>query len=327
MTRVTVFGAGAVGGYLAWHMGHAGVDVSVVARGAHLDAIKLEGLTLQAQGEPAGTVRVTATDEPRSLGVQDVVFVTLKQPSVAASVEGLKALSAPDTKFVFITNGVPWWMEPELDFLDPRRQLATLIPTARRVGAVARISSHVEAPGRVATDAASARFILGPGGDGASAATQEIVALLEGAGVEATFAANLRPAIWDKLYLNLGFGLLAAIMGLQVGQVASQPEARQILADLLEEIRRLASSRGVAMTLADSVITDPAIRASSHMPSLLQDLLKARPAEIDALVIAPLALARSAGLSTPVLDIVAALITTKARALGSYAFDGMLHIG
>src|SRR5690606_10095443 len=104
---VTVFGAGSVGGFLAWHMARAGLDVSVVARGAHLDAILRDGLTLETQGTSAGTLPITATDDPHSLGVQDVVFVTLKQPGVAASIDGLKALAGPDTRFVFVVNGIP----------------------------------------------------------------------------------------------------------------------------------------------------------------------------------------------------------------------------
>lgn len=327
MTRITVFGAGSVGGYLAWRMARAGLDVSVVARGAHLEAIRRSGLTLETPEGSAGAMPIIATDEPRSLGVRDIIVVTLKQPGVASSIEGLKALAAPDARFVFIANGVPWWLEPELNFLDPGGRLAALVSPPRRIGGVARMSAHIKAPGCVAMDTASARFILGAGGDEASASAQEIVALLAGAGIAATFEADLRPTVWDKLFLNLGFGLLAAILGLPVGQVATQAEARQLLADLLIEVRRLAERRGVVMTLTDSVITDPAIQSSPHLPSLLQDLLKGRPAEIDALINAPVLLARREGVSTPTLVSLAALITTKARALGVYSGDGILCHG
>jgi len=325
--RITVFGAGSVGGFLAWHMARAGLDVAVVARGAHLDAIRRDGLTLETQGTSAGTLPITATDDPHSLGVQDVIFVTLKQPSVAASIGGLKALSNPDTRFVFVVNGIPWWMEHELGFLDPGGQLAGFIPQSQRIGSVARISTHIDIPGRVSMDTASARFILGPAGHEASDSAQEIVSLLTSAGIEAAFTDDLRPAVWDKLFLNIGFGLLAAILGLPVGQVASQAEAQRLLGGLLEEIRLLAKRRGVTMTMPDSIVTDPGIQNSPHQPSLLQDLNKHRHAEIDALITAPLLLARREGISTPVLDSLAALIITKARVLGSYSGNGILHDG
>ncbi|MBN9038330.1 MAG: 2-dehydropantoate 2-reductase [Rhizobiales bacterium] len=318
MSRVAVYGAGAVGGYLAWQFARAGHAVSVIARGAQLAAIRADGITLDVHDRPAESVAVAATDAPRTLGAQDMVIVTLKHPGLAGAVDGLAHLAAAGTPFVFATNGIPWWMEPGLDLLDPGGRLAGAIAPALRVGCIVKASIEVTTPGVVSMDTPSARFIVGPASPDAEDAAGAAFALFEQASIRTTFEPDLRPAVWDKLLLNLGFGLPAAILGLPVGACASQPDMQPLLKELLDEIRAIARAGGVATTIADDVLRDAAILSSPHLPSLLQDLRRGRPAEIDALVAAPLLIARRAGIAVPALERLGALVTAKARALGSY---------
>ena len=323
MSRVAVYGAGAVGGYLAWHLARAGHSVSVVARGAHLAAIREKGLALVAPDKPRESVRVAASDDPGALGPQDIVIVTLKHPGLASAVEGFRQFASVQTQFVFATNGIPWWMEPDLDLLDPDGRLAAVVAPAMRVGCVVKASIEVTAPGLVSMDTPTARFILGPASIDAERAALSAVEFLNGAGIQSSFAADLRPAVWEKLLLNLGFGLPAAILGLPVGICARQPEMQAFLKELFAEIRLIARSRGVELTVPDDIAADPAILSSPHLPSLLQDLQRGRAAEIDALVTAPTLLARRAGLPVPILEKMGALVTAKARALGSYDGPGI----
>lgn len=323
MKRVAVYGAGAVGGFLAWHLARAGHAVSVIARGPHLEAIRANGLVLEPHGGKAHAVRVEASDDPASLGAQNLVLVTLKHPALAGAVDGFRHLAGPETTFVFATNGIPWWAEPGLDFLDPGGRLATVIAPAQRVGCVVKASLEVREPGVVSMDTGSARFILGPGHEEAQQAVTAASALLADAGIETAHAADLLPAVWDKLLINVGFGLPAALLGLPVGAVARQKEILPLRMRLLSEIRAIARSRGVAVGASDALATDPAILASPHLPSLLQDLQKGRAAEIDALVTAPMRLALLAGVDAPVLSMLGSLLTGKARALGCYEGGGI----
>jgi 2-dehydropantoate 2-reductase len=324
MTRVAVYGAGAVGGYLAWQLARAGHEVSAIARGAHLEAIRRDGLRLRRHDGGTVTARVVATDNPATLGPQEAVLVTLKHPALAGAAEALGQLASSGAPVVFANNGIPWWMESELDPLDPGGRLAEAVPAPQRVGCVVKASLEVAEPGVIAMDTASARFIIGPASADALAAASAIAGLFEKAGVAASLAADLRPAVWDKLILNVCFGLPAALLGLPVGATASQPEMRVMAKALLAEVRALAAARGVATTVGDDVLDDASVLSSQHHPSLLQDLNRGREAEIDALVQAPMALARMAGVATPTLDMLGAMLTAKARALGSYrgGFNG-----
>lgn len=320
--RLAVYGVGAIGGYLTWWLARGEHTVSAIARGEHLAAISSAGLRLEIDGEPGAAVHVHATDAAASLPKQDIVFVTLKHPGLAPAVDGLRALGGPDTTFVFVTNGVPWWMEPDIEVLDPDGELGALIPLDRRVGCVAKASAELRSPGIVSLDTNSARFIVGPadrcGADNARTATE----VLATSGIAARFEADLRPAVWDKLFLNVAFSLPAALMDMPVGVVASQPEIRTMLRSLFGELRAIARSRGIEPGISDAALGDTAILGSTHTPSILQDLRRGRPAEIDALVTAPIALARMAGLQTPVLDQLGALVTAKARILGSHDRKG-----
>jgi 2-dehydropantoate 2-reductase len=187
---------------------------------------------------------------------------------------------------------------------------------------VVKASLEVRAPGVVAMDTDSARFILGPGHDAAAGAASAAVAVLGGAGIETAQADDLLPAVWDKLMLNVGFGLPAALLDLPVGTVGRQPEMLQLRRGLMAEIRAIAQSRGVATTLPEEIAADRTILASPHLPSLLQDLRKGRVAEIDALVTAPVRLARFGGVPAPVLETLGAMLTARARALGCYDGGG-----
>ena len=162
--KICVFGAGAVGGNFAYRLARAGADVSVVARGAHLASIRERGITVTSQGETQ-SVPVRATDDAHSLGPQDVVIVTLKAVSIAASAGAIASLCGPDTLVVFAVNGLPWWYRPReggaLDMLDPGGTIAAHVPRGQVIGGVIHVTATIREPGHVVLEGGLNALLLG----------------------------------------------------------------------------------------------------------------------------------------------------------------------
>src|SRR5581483_6670955 len=216
--RICIFGAGAVGSHFAVRLALAGHEVACVMRGAHLQAVQAKGLTLRI-GEAEFHASVTASDNPATLGQQDLVISTLKATSVGSLAYGLPPLLAADTPVVLAQNGIPWWYDiglpkdhpppPDLSFLDPGGRLRAKIGKERIIGGVIFSSNEVVAPGVVAGLSPDRnRLVIGECDDRASDRVGALRAMLEAAKLESPPVAQIREAIWSKLLTNMSLSVL-----------------------------------------------------------------------------------------------------------------------
>ena len=321
--RICIFGAGAVGSHFAVRLALAGHDVSCVMRGPHLEAVKANGLMLRV-GDAEFSARVKASGDPAALGPQDFVISTLKANATGALATGLRPLLRDDTAVVFAQNGIPWWYDiglppdppppPDLGFLDPGGRLRSAVSQQRIIGGVIFSSNEVVAPGVVANLSPDRNMMLtGECDDRPSERIERLRAALEAASIASPPVARIREAIWSKLLTNMSMSVLCLLTGQTARAVRDDPALREVIPRLLDE----ANSIGVRYVPEVKRITRTG-PAPDHKPSILQDYELGRPMEIDALVTAPAAFAGAAGLSTPMLDLVAALAIRQARDKGLY---------
>jgi 2-dehydropantoate 2-reductase len=319
--RICIFGAGAVGSHFAVRLALAGHDVACVMRGPHLEATRANGLTLRV-GDAEFSARVNASGDSAALGPQDFVISTLKANGLNALVAGLPPLLRGDTAIVFAQNGIPWWYDiglsadqpppPDLGFLDPGGRLRSAVSKDRIIGGVIFSSNEITAPGIVVNDSPERNMLLvGECDDRPSQRIERLRAALNEAGVQSPPAPRIREAIWTKLTSNMSVSVLCSLTGQTARLTTEDPALREVVPRLLDEAQAVARSCYPEVTRRTG-------RAPDHKPSLRQDFERGRPMEIDALVTAPAAFARAAGLSTPTLDTIAGLATRQARDKGLY---------
>lgn len=322
--RICIFGAGAVGSHLALRLARAGNEVSCVMRGPHLAAVRKNGLTMRIGSEELKAT-VNASDNPADLGPQDFVISTLKATGVAALADGAKPLLGDDTAIVFAQNGIPWWYEiglaadhpatPDLGFLDPYGALRAAIPRERIIGGVIFSSNEVIAPGVVENVSPERNMLLvGECDDREGERIAQLRSVLEAAQFASAAVAQIRETIWSKLLTNMSMSVMCLLTGQTARAVRDDPALADVIPHLLDEANSIAQScyPGVRRVTR----TGP---APNHKPSILQDYERGRAMEIDALVRAPAAFARKAGLVTPMMDLMGALAIQRARDKGLYA--------
>jgi 2-dehydropantoate 2-reductase len=320
--RICIFGAGAVGSHFAVRLALAGHEVSCVMRGSHLEATKTRGLTLRV-GDTEFKADVNASDNPASLGPQDVVISTLKATGLQSLITGLPPLLQEDTAVIFAQNGIPWWYDlgvaahpplPDLSFLDPGGRLRATVPQRQIVGGVIFSANEVIAPGIVKNLTPERNMLLiGECDDRSTERIERLRAILNQASIASSPVEQIREAIWSKLLTNMSMSVLCVLTGQTARAVRDDPDLRDVVSRLLDEANAVGQS--CCPNVKRVARSGP---APDHKPSILQDYELGRAMEIDVLVRAPAAFARAAGLSTPMLDLMAALAIQKARDKGLY---------
>jgi len=328
--KICVYGAGAVGGYLAGvmaHQGaHKGLDVSVVTRGEHLAAIRANGLTVELPDGPI-TARVHASDNPADLGPQDAVIVSVKVPSLPGIATSLPALLNPDTPVVFLNNGIPWWYYqgltgPDagkpLPRLDPGGGLLNAVGPDRIVGGVFWPACTVPRPGLIRIIAVGGKgTILGTPSGTETPGIRRVAAAFAQAGLQAEITQRIRDVIWEKLAFNLSAGPMCVLTTTPVKDTHEEEAciaaSRAVVAEALALIRAMGCH--VEMDMERVVAANKQL---AHRPSILQDLLAGRKMEINSLYVTPLEMARAAGVPMPTLELLVGLIKVRARAAGLY---------
>lgn len=324
--RVCVYGAGAIGGHLAVRLAKGGADVSVVARGAHLAAIQRSGLTVHTdKGELRA--RVMANDDTAALGPQDAVLVTVKAPSLPSVAAGIAPLLGPDTAVAFVMNGIPWFYfhgiggaleGRRLPKIDPDDALWRTVGPERAIAGVVYAASEVIAPGVIELENANPRVVLGEADGRESQRVQAIAAHIEAGGMQAPVSTRIRDEIWNKLLGNLGNGPLCVLTQVSMQELFKDPLAAETALRVMQEAQAVANALGAHPSgNHDKRIAHS--RGIDHKPSILQDLERGRPMEIDGIFDAPLELARMVGVPTPTLDLLVALAKVRARAAGLYS--------
>ncbi|MCC6718963.1 MAG: 2-dehydropantoate 2-reductase [Acetobacteraceae bacterium] len=323
--KVAIFGAGAIGGMMGVKLASAGAELSVVARGPHLAAMQASGLTL-IEGESRTTVHPRATADAGELGPQDYVIVTLKAHSLPAAAPDIAKMMGPHTALVTAINGVPYWYFHGLDgphrdrrvqSVDPGGTLWDILPPGQAIGCVVYPAAEVTAPGTI-THGYGDRFSLGEPDGTRSPRVEALSKLLISAGLKAPVRPRIRDEIWVKLWGNLCFNPVSALTGATLATITGRPDLRALCRAMMLEAQVIAESLGTRFAVALEKRIDGAAEVGEHKTSMLQDLERGRPMEIDALLGAVVELGTITGHPTPTCDTVLALVRQRAREAGCY---------
>ena len=323
--RICIYGAGAIGGYLGAELASADLDVTLIARGPHLEAMKKNGLKLLI-GDEEKVTHPRCTDDPSEAGPQDFVVVTLKAPSAVAVAGQMAPLLGPDTAVVTASNGIPWWYfhnlegplrDYKLKSIDPDGRQWDLIGPERAIGCVVYPAAEISEPG-VVRHISSNRFVLGEPGGEKTDRVQKLSEALISAGLKAPIRPQIRNEIWMKLWGNLCFNPLSALTQATLDVVATDPGTRQLAREMMMEAQAIGEKLGVSFSVDIERRIDGAVAVGAHKTSMLQDLELGRSMEIDALVTVVKEMGQLTEIPTPKIDIVLALIQQRARAAGLY---------
>ncbi len=302
------------------------MDVSLVARGPHLSAMREKGLTLIEEDQAPVTVPVTASDDPAELGVQDYVIVTLKAHSVPPVVGRMQPLIGENTTVVSGVNGVPWWYFHKLGGPLEGRRLASVDPgnaqwdgfgPDRVLGCVVYPAAEVIEPG-VIRHIEGNRFCLGePDGSKSDRAKALSEAMIK-AGLKAPVRPRIRDEIWVKLWGNLSFNPISALTHSTLDVLCTDPGTRAVARAMMVEAQEIAEKLGVRFPIDVDRRIDGGAAVGAHKTSMWQDLDLGRPMEIDALVTAVQELGQLTETPTPTINTVLALIQLRGRTAGLY---------
>ena len=328
--KVCIYGAGVIGGVLAAACAKAGHHVSAIARGPHLQAMQNKGLKLVGpDGETL--VRLKADANPAALGVQDVVFVCTKTPSLPDVARAIAPLLGEHTQVGFSVNGVLWFYEHlfapgaipagvkiDCSRLDPDGLLHDRIGPQRSFGAIAWAGGEIAEPGVVHLSRAGGTYSFGAAMPQNAPRIEALTRELALDTLDVDDAADLRPAMWRKYMSVVANFAVCSLTGANIGQLHADKAAQEILLSLMGEAAAVAHAHGVS----DVAFDKDKLRAnpvrSAHKPSMLQDLERGRVMEIDSAFLVLQDLARGANVSTPVLDTLAPLLQMRARIAGCY---------
>ena len=324
--KVCVFGAGSVGGHMAGRLVQNGAEVSLVVRGAHLAAIRENGLRVIA---PDSTIeaKVAASADPADLGPQDAVIVSVKAPALPSVAASIRPLLGPNTMVAFVMNGIPWWYfhaeggqhdGTKLPRVDPNDAIWTAVGPERAIGGVINSSCTVIEPGVVSVANAHGRLALGEPTGQITDRLQALAAAIHSEFLVCEPVPNIRERVWGKLLLNFSAGPLCVLTQAPSRHVLADPELQAVTRRGADEIAAIAKAMGC--TVKPDVDTQIARSKTGimHTPSILQDLQLGRPMEVDAMFGVPLEIARLAGVPTPTLDLLTAMVKLRARTAGLY---------
>ena len=328
MTRICIFGAGAIGGYVGAALHEAGAEVSLVARGPHLEAIRADGLGLEKDGKVT-RYSLPASDRPADLGPQDYVILAIKAHTIPMILDDLMPLLGPDTAVVPAVNGLPWWYfhkaqtgtaldEKPLQAVDPGGRVWNEIGPQRAIGCVVYPACEIAAPGLV-KHLDGDRFTLGEPSMEQSERVKTLSSLIIAGGLKAPQKPRIRDEIWVKLWGNCSFNPVSALTGATLDAIGNDPETRALIHAIMTEVKSVGEAIGVRFSVPIEKRIDGAAAIVGHKPSTRQDIEAGRPLEIDPLATAVLELAEVLGIETPALAHVTALLKLQAETLGLYS--------
>jgi 2-dehydropantoate 2-reductase len=323
--KICIYGAGAIGGFMGAELADAGADVSLIARGPHLEAMQKNGLTL-IRGDTQTVSHPKVTSDPAELGAQDVVIITLKAHSVPGMVDHMQPLLGPDTAVVTAVNGIPWWYfhgaegahkDKRLESVDPGNKQWDGIGPERAIGCVVYPATEVAEPG-VIQHIEGDRFTLGEPDGSRSERIQALSKALIAAGLKAPIRPRIRDEIWIKLWGNLSFNPISALTGETLEGICNDPATVAVVRNMMVEAAEIAEALGVRLAIDVDKRIAGAKAVGAHKTSMLQDLELGRPMEIDALVSVVQELGHLTAKPTPTIDAVLALVKQRARLAGCY---------
>lgn len=323
--KICIYGAGAVGGFIGTQLAHAGCNVNVVDRGATLEALQQHGLRLRT-GNREMAEKVTATDDPATLGVQDLVIIAVKAPILVHIARKIAPLIGPDTVLMAAMNGVPWWFFDgfggahagmRLESVDPAGEIAAAMPTRNVIGCVVHGSFALIEPGYV-RHVFGNRFIIGEPDGTLSKRVVALQNLLARAPLDIVVSRSIQADIWFKLWGNMTMNPVSAITGATCDKILDDPLVNRFCLDAMAEAARIGDRIGCPIAQSGEERMTLTRKLGAFKTSMLQDVEGGRAVELDALVGAVQEIGRKVGEATPNIDTLLGLSRLHARVRGLY---------
>ena len=323
--KIAIYGAGAIGGWMGAKLAAVGCNVSVVARGAALDALRAHGLRLR-EGDAETTCPVQASDDPAALGVQDLVVVSVKAPGMAEVARRIGPLIGPRTIVLTAMNGVPWWFLQgfggpvagrTLESVDPGGAIAQAIPAAQVIGCVVHASCSVDAPGVIRHRAGNGLIVGEPAG-GETPRVKALTDLLTQAGFNVTLSPQIQRDVWYKLWGNMTVNPVCAMTGATSDRALDDELVRGFISAVMLEAKAIGARIGIPIAEQPEDRHQVTRKLGAMRPSMLQDVEAGKPVEIDALVSAVRELGQLTQVPMPFTDALLGLSRLHARVRGLY---------
>ena len=323
--KIAIYGAGAIGGWMGAKLAAVGCNVSVVARGAALDALRAHGLRLR-EGDAETTCPVQASDDPAALGVHDLVVVSVKAPGMADVARRIGPLIGPRTVVLTAMNGVPWWFLQgfggpvagrTLESVDPGGAIAQAIPAAQVIGCVVHASCSVDAPGVIRHRAGNGLIVGEPAG-GETPRVKALTDLLMQAGFNVTLSPQIQRDVWYKLWGNMTVNPVCAMTGATSDRALDDELVRGFISAVMLEAKAIGARIGIPIAEQPEDRHQVTRKLGAMRPSMLQDVEAGKPVEIDALVSAVRELGQLTQVPMPFTDALLGLSRLHARVRGLY---------
>lgn len=322
---VAIVGAGAIGGWLGTRLARSGRQVSALARGDTLAALRANGLRMHQGGELL-QAPVRASDQASELGAHDLVIVAVKAPALPGIAPAIGPLIGPHTTVLTAMNGVPWWFfegfggalkGTPLPVVDPGGAMARAVPGRHVLGGVVHASCSLDAPGLVRHHFGNGLLVGEPSGE-QSARAQAVVAAMGEAGIEAKLSPQIQKDIWYKLWGNMTVNPVSAITGATTDRILADPQVRGFISAVMLEAKAIGAKLGIPIDQQPEDRHAVTLKLGAFKTSMLQDVEAGRPVELDALVAVVAELGRLTQVPTPFTEALLGLARLRARTLGLY---------
>ena len=321
--KVCIVGAGAIGGYMAVRIANARHDVSVIARGPHLAAIKSRGMKLIEGNDEFVAENLTATEFVGELGPMDVVLLALKAHQIAPIVNDMSVLFGPNTVIVTLQNGIPWWYFQNfvgdyanrvVETVDPGGLLFNSIDPDRLIGCIAYPATTISKPG-VIQHIEGNRFPVGELRSMKTERVQMVSDLFTESGFKSRILDDIRSEIWLKLWGNLTFNPISALSHSTLADICQFPLTRQLAATMMTEAQTVGERLGAHFRIPMEKRIAGAESVGKHKTSMLQDVEAGKPMEIESMLGAVIELAEVTGIQTPTLKAIYACVSLLDKTL------------
>ena len=324
--KVCIYGAGAIGGWIGAGLAQAGSRLNVVARGATLEALQRDGLSVM-RGDQRTRVAVNAVADPADLGAQDLVVIAVKAPALPAVAAQIAPLLGPDTIVLTAMNGVPWWFlqggfggplaGTQLEAVDPGGKIDAAIPARHVIGGVVHASCSLDGPGVVRHHFGNGLIIGEPSGE-ATPRAQRLEAMLKQAGFDARLSAQIQKDVWYKLWGNMTVNPISALTGATTDLIMGDDLVRGFISSIMLEAKEIGARIGITIDQRPEDRHAITRKLGAFKTSMLQDVEAGKAVELDALVSAVRELGQLTGVPTPGTDALLGLARLQARVKGLY---------
>jgi 2-dehydropantoate 2-reductase len=321
--KFAIAGAGAVGAYLGARMSRAGLDVTLLARGAALAAIARDGVRVLGEAGGDWEARPAVAGDAADIGPVDAVLLAVKAHALPSLAPRLAPLVGPETAVVSLQNGIPWWYFPDvrLESVDPGGAVSAAIERRRVVGGIVYFATETAAPG-VVRHVEGNRLSIGEPEGGRTERCRSIAQALTSAGLRAPVTAHIRDEIWVKLLGNMTFNPVSALTGATMAGILRTPATRTLVRGMMAEAEALGTKLGIPLLVSVEQRLAGAEKVGEHKTSMLQDLEAGRPLELEALVGAPLEVAARVGVPMPCTEAVYACTKLRAASVAGHVNHG-----